>query len=113
MAKVTINGHVSFLSPAQQAGNYTKKTMVVTSERENGYRDQYAVTVFGENSLNKIEGVMHGDLVEVTAFVRSREYQGRWYTELNLWDCKKVGGTEPQTAPQVIAPQDDDLPFEF
>lgn len=48
-----------------------------------------------------------GDEVEVEFTIRSREYNGKVYNNLNHWRCDKVGATQEQ--PTQVA--EDDLPF--
>jgi hypothetical protein len=65
-----------------------------------------------------------GDLVDVSFDVESREYNGRWYTDVKAWKmASKGGGSAPvannnagnyNTMPgtfEASSAGDDDLPF--
>lgn len=65
-------------------------------------------------------GIRMGDMVTVSADVESREYQGKWYTEVKAWrvqkatDSPSASGSGPSSAPIEPLPPiegDDELPF--
>lgn len=46
-----------------------------------------------------------GDVIEAAIELESREYQGRWYTEVRAWRCTKIGGAETAQRPQSVVAQ--------
>ncbi len=65
-----------------------------------------------------------GEVVAVSANVESREYNGRWYTEVRAWRMPRKAAGEPAPGPGALPPLDafapeapaaskevDDLPF--
>lgn len=48
-----------------------------------------------------------GEEVKVSFDIDSREFNGRWYTQLNAWKVERVGTTVSQTIqqPQYVAPE--------
>lgn len=46
-----------------------------------------------------------GDIVEVEVDAQSREYQGRWYTELTAWRCNNAGAQQPVQQQNVYQQQ--------
>lgn len=62
-----------------------------------------------------------GDEVVVSIDIESREYNGRWYTNISAWKAEKVGEMPPMADAANIPPVDfipaegasstDDLPF--
>lgn len=98
---------------------------------------QMVFRVFGEDRIKNF-GLQVNDEVKITFHVEAREYEGRWYNEIQCTQCQKVGASAPQSAqttqtaqqpaqgnnapaadnnptPQPNAPQEgekaDDLPF--
>ena len=60
-------------------------------------------------------GIRKDDEVEITFDPESREYNGKWYTDLRTWKCTGGSGgkvPEPATPPPPQASDfDDDVPF--
>jgi hypothetical protein len=48
-----------------------------------------------------------GDTVTVSFDLESREYNGRWYTDVRAWKVQKEGGSAPMDMP----PAGDEPPF--
>ena len=118
----TINGRIVKFLPKQegdsQRGHWVKAGLVI--EYGDEYPKKAAFSLFGEDRLQICKGLKEGTLVQVSYNPESREYQGRWYTELNCIRLQAVGagqpctGTGPSPAPApapAAAPADDDLPF--
>lgn len=51
-----------------------------------------------------------GDSVEVEFNIQCKEYNGKYFTNLQMWKCEKLGYNQEQPTEQ-IADGDDDLPF--
>lgn len=124
----TIVGEVSHILPLQEgvakSGKAWKSQSFVLSVKEDKYVDAYCFNAFGDK-VDRIPEL--GQQVSVKFDIRSREYNGRWYTELNLFSVEPVplsGDPRPAPAPQPapaaspqgyapseLDPKDDDLPF--
>ena len=62
--------------------------------------------------------VQPGEQITASIDVQSREYNGRWYTDVKAWKIEKMGGGGTQTTSvndvEIPVPpefDDDDLPF--
>ena len=104
MATIKERGTIAVLGEVQsgtsQNGNpWYRQTIVVNVE---GYRGSFrpiAVQASGK-VVGDLEGAMVGDKVEISYEVTGREYQGRWYNNVDLY---KVEFLEPQMQ-QPVAP---------
>lgn len=95
-------------------GQWSKQTAVLTYGTE--HPKQMAFDMFGD----KIKPLKIGDTVTIKFDVESREYNGKWYTNVSAWAVEVTGTekpapkeklTEPDkyaSAPQTV---DDSLPF--
>ena len=113
-----------------QRGNWSKQEFIIEYQ-EGSYPSQACFNVWGEDKVNDLERFQIGDSVKVSFNVSSREYNGRWYTDLRAWRID-AAGSQPASAPQTAAPaqetgnaqaaaaatavpaddsKDDDLPF--
>lgn len=122
VAKIHHIGEVQ--SGTSKAGKYWQKCEVVFDIEENTDSHRYvAVTFFGDD-VDILEGYKEGDEVDVSYYASSREWNGRWYTDLKLSLMVRkeavVPMPEPKTAPkkratpkveESLEPQSDDLPF--
>lgn len=95
-------------------GQWKKQDIIV--ETEATYPKKICVSVWGD----KIDAssLQPGNLLKIDFDVESREFNGRWYTDVKAWKIEVAGaapaaGSEKVTAnsvPQNMS-NDDDLPF--
>lgn len=113
MSNQSIEGKVIIVldiaSGTSQAGkDWEKRDFVI--ETDDQYPKKIAFTLFGD----KVDFCPNvGEDVMVHYNLESREYNGRWFSNVNAWKIDKVvqGETPSQPAPE---PEDDDnegLPF--
>ena len=85
-------------------------------------------TAWGQEKVQELGKYQVGDKVKVSFNLKSREYNGRWYNDLQIWKIAPAGAqpapaAQPQrsAAPAAAAPQDfpqapahtlDDMPAE-
>lgn len=97
-----------------KAGKAWKKQQFVI-ETEGQYPKK--VAFFLMNDKLEAANLQMGNTVEVEVDAQSREYNGKWYTELTAWRVNNIGNIAPQyaqpmqnqsvyhqTAPQGYAP---------
>lgn len=87
-----INGKIVQVM-AEQSGNgrngvWRKKDYVL--ETEGNYPKKVALAVWGD----KIDqfNLQQGDQVNAGIEIESREYNGKWYTDVKVWKVDKQGG---------------------
>ena len=104
MAIVKERGTISFMSDVQsgmsQNGNpWYRQTIVVDVAGYNGSFRKVALQASG-NVVGDLEGANVGDKVEISYQVTAREWNGKWYNNVDLY---KVEFLEPQMQ-QPVAP---------
>lgn len=75
---------------------------------------QYPKTIKFDVMGDKLQGIMSqvlvGNTISVSFDISSREWNGKWFTELQVWKTAFVSGTQPanghtqQAAPQAQSP---------
>jgi hypothetical protein len=99
---------------AGKNGQWKKQDMIV--ETEATYPKKICVSVWGD----KIDttGFQTGNLLKIDFDVESREFNGRWYTDVKAWKIEVAGSASPAGMEKLtsnIGPEntnnDDDLPF--
>lgn len=89
-------------------------------ETEGTYAKKICCVVWGD-LLNQVNNLNEGDTVKASIDIESREYNGRWYTDVKAWkiESSSGGSSEGPTSGGGPAegaapgPEDsvDDLPF--
>ena len=115
-----IKGKVVLVLPQQsgtsQAGNQWKKQEFVIETQEQ-FPKKICMTLFGDRVDQYPVAV--SDEIVASIDIESREYNGRWYTNVNAWKIEKASAQQssapaPAPAPMpTFEPQSetDDLPF--
>lgn len=71
---------------------------------------QYSKKVKFDVMGDKYEQIMHpvvtGNSIQVSFDVESREWQGKWYTDLKVWRTVNLQGVQQAPQPQAAPAQD-------
>lgn len=102
----TLTGKIVKFYPRQhgesQRGPWVKVIFVVEYGEE--YPKKVAFSLFGEERLQMCRGLKEGSLVQVSYNPESREYQDRWYTDLQCIRLTPVGTAQTQAPTQAPTP---------
>lgn len=71
---------------------WTKQDFVVETKEQ--FPKKICFTLFGDK-VALIDGVNPGSEVEVSFSVESREFNGKWYHNINAWKIEKAGEAVP------------------
>lgn len=126
---LSVNGKcVAVLEPqkftSKRDGSEIIKHGFVLAVTDNNFTKKMCFTIMGNDKFTQW-GIKVGGSYSVNFDASSREWNGRWFTELNCWNCTSLDGDnnapqqpKPQPQPQAPAsapqPQNDDpnkLPF--
>lgn len=107
MAIIKERGTITFMSEVQsgtsQNGNpWYRQTIVVDVAGYNGSYRKVALQATG-NVVGDLEGAMIGDKVDVSYQVTAREWQGKWYNNVDLYKIEFLEVAQPQMQ-QPVAP---------
>ena len=113
MSDFKMKGTITKIGDVQEgtskAGKAWKKTNVVI---DNGaeWGNVVSFTVFGDEKVeNLLKYNKVGQEVEISFNVSSKEYEGKFYSDISAW---KIFGVKKEGAVAEPAPsEDDDLPF--
>ena len=88
---------------AVQSGNSARGTWskqeFVFEYQEGNYPSQVCMNVWGEEKVKDLDKYQVGDKVKVSFNLSSREYNGRWYTDVRAWRIEPAGSTGSYAAP--------------
>ena len=123
-----LEGRIARKLPVQQGtsarGAWAKQDFIFEYQ-EGNYPSQVCMNVWGEDKVKELERYHVGDKVKISFNLSSREYNGRWYTDVRAWRIEPAAAPAPApVAPPVTqddpyasadaysSPLDDsDLPF--
>ena len=106
-----IEGTIRQLLPVQQGqsarGPWAKQEFVLEFPDGN-YTSQACFTAWGQDKVQDLAKYAAGDKVKVSFNLKSREYAGKWYNDLQIWKlapagAPAVGPTAPAVAPTFPA----------
>ena len=105
------------VSGVSKSGNAWKKREYVLENTEGQFPRKVAFTCFGDNA-DKIQ-LSVGQVVTMYFDIESREWQGRWFTDIRCWRCDvetpaaPAAPIQPVSAPGAVPPPPlpDDIPF--
>ena len=102
-------------------GRLTKKLPPLTGQGKNGEWKKQDFVIELEDSFNRklcvtcwgdkvdVEALVEGAMLNVHFDIESREYQGKWYTNLTAWKVEAAEDSQ-QPMPPLDIYQADDLP---
>ena len=109
-----INGVIVAVLPIQtgEGKNGTWKKQTAVLETDGQYPKKVAFDMFGD----KIKDLSVGDKVVAGIDIDSREYNGKWYTNIGAWKVEvteAVNTPEPEKkwTPEPPASNQDEMPF--
>ena len=115
--KGKISSKLSIENGTSKVGKEWKKQsfLVDTSAQ---YNPEICFQLFGEDKIAMLEYYNVGDQVEVSFNLSSKEWNGRYFHNVDAWKIEKIGAesstSEEMEEPPVFdapASEEDDLPF--
>lgn len=82
--KGTIKKKLKLQSGTSKAGNEWQKLDVIITQSDE-YSKEVCITAFGNKAIESVKRFNEGDSVEVSVNVESREYNGKYYTNITGW----------------------------
>ena len=123
-----IEGTLSQKLPVQSGnsarGPWSKQEFILEFPDGN-FTSQACFTAWGQDKVAELDKYQVGDRIKVSFNLKSREYNGRWYNDLQIWRLSPAGAAQqpaasapsfpaptgnPAPAPQAPAPTLEDMP---
>ena len=83
-------------------GTWSKQEFIFEYQ-EGNYPSQVCMNVWGEDKVRELDKYQAGDKVKVSFNLSSREFNGRWYTDVRAWRIEPAGQAAPQNGYQQAA----------
>ncbi len=99
----TIRQKLGEQSGSSARGAWVKQEFILEYPDGN-FTAQVCLTAFGQEKVQELQKYQVGDRVKVSFNLRSREFNGRWYTDISIWRIAPAVAAAP-AAPQAPANQ--------
>lgn len=99
-------------------GDWAKQDFVIEYQ-EGNFPTKACFNVWGADKVKELEQFQIGDKIKLSFNVSSREYNGKWYTDLRAWRISKAGApaagnyAQAPSGYQQSAPASYDMPAGF
>ena len=81
-------------------GQWAKQEFILEFPDGN-FTSQACFTAFGQDKVAELGKYQVGDRIKVSFNIRGREYNGRWYTDLQIWRISPAGADAATAAAPV------------
>ena len=81
-------------------GAWAKQEFIL-EDPDGNFTAQACFTAFGQDKVAELDKYQIGDRIKISFNIRSREYNGRWYNDLQIWRIAPAG--QPAAAPAAPA----------
>lgn len=102
MANLEIEGRLvrklAVQSGRSARGDWSKQEFVLEYQ-EGSFPSNVCMSVWGADKVRDLERFQVGDEVRVSFNATSREFNGKWYTDLRAWRISPAGQGAPGPAP--------------
>ena len=118
----TLRQKLGVQSGTSARGQWAKQEFILEFPDGN-FTAQACFTAWGQEKVAELDKYQVGDKVKVSFNLKSREYNGRWYNDLQIWKIAPAGDAQPAApaqparqaqapsyAPQAPAPTIEDMP---
>ncbi len=96
----TLRRKMDMQSGMSARGAWAKQEFILEFPDGN-FTSQACFTAWGQDKVQELAKYPEGSRVKVSFNLKSREYNGRWYNDLQIWRIAPAG--EAQPAPQAPA----------
>ena len=122
----TLRQKMGVQSGTSARGAWAKQEFILEFPDGN-FTSQACFTAWGQDKVAELDKYQVGDRIKVSFNLKSREYNGRWYNDLQIWRLSPAGAAQqpaaaapaqpvyrPESAPapayEAPAPTLDDMP---
>ena len=95
----TLSQKLAVASGTSARGPWAKQEFILEFPDGN-FTAKACFTAWGQDKVQELDKYQVGDKVKVSFNLKSREFNGRWYNDLQIWKIAPAGA---QPAPQAAA----------
>ena len=81
-------------------GPWRKQDLIIETDEQ--YPKTVCLTCW-TNQIDEVQRMVPGQMIKAQIDISSREFNGKWYTDVRVWRFEPVAATPPAAAPQPAA----------
>ena len=81
-------------------GPWRKQDLIIETDEQ--YPKTVCLTCW-TNQIDEVQRMVPGQMIKAQIDISSREFNGKWYTDVRVWRFEPVAATAPAAAPQPAA----------
>jgi hypothetical protein len=89
-------------------GQWVRQDFIVETQEQ--YPKKVCFSAWGDK-VSQLKSFTMNDMVKVSFNIESRDYNGRWYTDLRIWKLEHAAQEADVQRPREVAPADDLQPL--
>ena len=105
----TLRQKLGVQSGTSARGAWAKQEFILEFPDGN-FTAQACFTAWGQEKVAELDKYQVGDKVKVSFNLKSREYNGRWYNDLQIWRIAPAGAAQQPAAPAQPAYRPESAP---
>ena len=99
----TLRQKMGVQSGTSARGAWAKQEFILEFPDGN-FTSQACFTAWGQEKVAELDKYQVGDRIKVSFNLKSREYTGRWYNDLQIWRLSPAGAAQQPAAAPTAAP---------
>ena len=99
----TLSQKLAAQSGSSARGPWAKQEFILEYP-DGSFTAKACFTAWGQDKVQELEKYQIGDKVKVSFNLKSREYNGRWYNDLQIWKIAPAGAPSAPAAPASAQP---------
>lgn len=108
--EITGQLHKKFETESKTATFQSREFVIYTPAEQ---YPQYIKFQLTQSRTSLIDPFEEGTEIKVTFDLSGREWQGKYFTNLNAWRVEAAGGLDQSTSSPSAIPSNNDIPFEI
>ena len=105
----TLRQKLGVQSGTSARGAWAKQEFILEFPDGN-FTAQACFTAWGQDKVQELDKYQVGDRIKVSFNLKSREYNGRWYNDLQIWRISPAGQGAPAASAPAAAPSAPSFP---
>lgn len=100
----TLRQKLGVQSGTSARGQWAKQEFILEFPDGN-FTAQACFTAWGQDKVAELDKYQVGDKIKVSFNLKAREYNGRWYNDLQIWKIAPAGAAQPVAPAASVAPE--------
>jgi hypothetical protein len=102
--KLTVQRNLGTKSGTNKAGKPWEYSYIMCKQ-DGEYAKEFVIVAHGQADIKTAKTLNGGETIETTLQPESREFNGKWYTDIKIWGLEVMKSQAPQAVDDSIDPE--------